>query len=221
MDDILTTTPGIRNDRQLMNKFGLVKKILLGFSMYIPFSRCKKTIYRLLGAHIGDNVYFGVGSLLLSDNFKNVSIGDDAFVAPGVLISVNHLDIGARTTIGYQCLFVGDYLSIGSGCNISNRSFVESSYAPVYIGDAVTIGAGAIVSSHDGAYRQTSDLPMKKGAIHIKNRAFIGNNAIILPCIEIGERAIIGAGAVVTKNVEPGVVVGGVPARIIKTGPVN
>lgn len=56
---------------------------------------------------------------------------------------------------------------------------------------------------------------MKAEPVVIKDRAFIGNNAVILPGIEIGEQAIVGAGAVVTKNVEPRTIVAGVPARVI------
>ena len=214
---VMTSDPSLRDDRQLLDKFSLRKKILLGFALYIPFSLVKKAIFKHYGAHIGKNVFFGPGSIVLSNDFKNITIGDNSFVGPGVMMSVNHLVIGPDSTIGYQCLFVGDYLNIGSGCNISNRSFIESSYAPVTLGNSVTIGASAIISSHDGAYTQTFGHEMKKKAIHIKNGAFIGNSAILLPGIEIGEQAIVGAGAVVTKSVESGVVVAGVPARIIKT----
>jgi UDP-2-acetamido-3-amino-2,3-dideoxy-glucuronate N-acetyltransferase len=217
----LVTSPALRDDRQLLRKIGLVPKILLGFSMYIPVSWFKITVFKLLGAQIGENVYIGPGSLLLSGDFHNVAIGDGVFLAPGVMISVNNLTVGAGTTIGYQCLFVGDHLTIGAGCNISNRSFIESSYAPVSIGDSVTIAASVIISSHDGAYRQTYGLDMKKEAVRINKGAFIGNNAIILPGIEVGEQAIVGAGAVVTKNVGPRSVVAGVPARIIKPPPRN
>jgi acetyltransferase-like isoleucine patch superfamily enzyme len=212
----MTLTPPLRDDRQKLNNLSFVTKILLGVALYIPSSWFKKTVFNLLGSHIGKNVYFGPGSMLISNDFKNITIEDDTFVAPGVMLYVNHLIIGAHSTIGYQCLFVGDHMSIGSDCNISNRSFIESSYAPVSIGNSVTIGASAIISSHDGAYRQTFGLQMKKKPISIKNGAFIGNNAIILPGIEIGERAIVGAGAVVTKSVESGVVVAGVPARLIE-----
>lgn len=206
----------LRDDRQLLNNLHLGSKILLGFSMYIPFSWFKTMVFRLLGANIGKNVYFGPGSMLISRDFHNVTIGDGAFIAPGVMMYVNRLSIGAHSTIGYQCLLVGENMSIGSECNISNRSLIESSYAPVSIENNVTIAASCIISSHDGAYRQTYGFQMKKQPISIKNRAFIGNNAIILPGIEIGECAIVGAGAVVTKSVESRVVVAGVPARVIK-----
>jgi acetyltransferase-like isoleucine patch superfamily enzyme len=184
--------------------------------MYIPFSWFKITVLKILGAEIGKNVYFGPGSLLISGDFHNVRLGNDVFVAPGVMMHVNHLSVGAQSTIGYQCLLVGEHMSIGSGCNISNRSFIESTYAPVSIGNNVTIAASCIISSHDGAYRQTYGLPMKKGPVSIKDRAFIGNNAIILPGVVVGEQAIVGAGAVVTKSVEAKAVVAGIPARVMK-----
>jgi acetyltransferase-like isoleucine patch superfamily enzyme len=57
---------------------------------------------------------------------------------------------------------------------------------------------------------------MKKAPIVIRRRAFIGNNAIVLPGIEIGEKAIVGAGAVVTRRVEGQSIVGGVPATVIR-----
>ena len=213
----MVSTPSLNDDRQILNNLSFVTKILLGFAMFIPFSWFKKMIFQFLGAQIGKNVFFGPGSMLISNNFKNVIIEDDAFISPGVMISVNHLYIGAYSGIGYQSLLVGDYLTIGSGCNISSRSYIESSYAPISIENNVTIGTSAIITSHDGAYKQTYGCEMKKQPVSIKKGAFIGNNAIILPGIDIGEQAIIGAGAVVTKSVKSKVVVVGVPARIIKS----
>jgi acetyltransferase-like isoleucine patch superfamily enzyme len=212
----MTSDSLVRDDRNILNNLHIFKKILLGCSMYIPFSWFKITVLKILGAEIGKNVYFGPGSLLISGDFHNVRPGNDVFVAPGVMMHVNHLSVGAQSTIGYQCLLVGEHMSIGSGCNISNRSFIESTYAPVSIGNNVTIAASCIISSHDGAYRQTYGLPMKKGPVSIKDRAFIGNNAIILPGVVVGEQAIVGAGAVVTKSVEAKAVVAGIPARVMK-----
>lgn len=56
----------------------------------------------------------------------------------------------------------------------------------------------------------------KKGVI-IKNNAWIGTGAIIMPNITVGEFSIIGAGSVVTKDVPPYTVVAGVPAKVIRT----
>lgn len=57
----------------------------------------------------------------------------------------------------------------------------------------------------------------RKGAIDIGADAWIGSGAVILPGISIGEGAVVGANSVVTKNVLPYTVAGGVPARFIKT----
>ncbi|MHA1988981.1 MAG: DapH/DapD/GlmU-related protein, partial [Promethearchaeota archaeon] len=55
-----------------------------------------------------------------------------------------------------------------------------------------------------------------KGTIELQNDCWIGAGAIVMPNITIGERAIVGAGAVVTKDVPPDTVVAGVPAKVIK-----
>jgi acetyltransferase-like isoleucine patch superfamily enzyme len=57
----------------------------------------------------------------------------------------------------------------------------------------------------------------KKGKIVIEKDAWIGTGAVILPNITIGEFAIVGANSVVTKDVPPYTVVGGVPAKKLKT----
>lgn len=208
-----------RDDRKLLGKLGIVKQLLLGIAMYVPSSWIKKLIFRALGARIGKNVYFGPGSLLISSDFSRVSIEDGVFIAPGALINVERLSIGSDAHLGYQCLLVGHEMEIGSGCNISNRAFIESAYAPVKIMDGATIAAGVIVSSHDGSYMHTGGGAMKKSPIVIGKNAFIGNGAIVLPGIEVGERAIVGAGAVVTKSVRGSAVVAGIPARAIALKP--
>ena len=57
----------------------------------------------------------------------------------------------------------------------------------------------------------------KKGTITIKKDAWIGTGAVILPDVEIGEGAVVGANSVVTKNVPPYTIVGGIPAKKIST----
>jgi UDP-2-acetamido-3-amino-2,3-dideoxy-glucuronate N-acetyltransferase len=212
----MTERQNERDDRQTLKNISFAKKILLGLSMYIPSSSFKKTVLKLLGAHIGKNVYFGPGSLVLSNDYTGVHIEDNVFVAPGALINVNKITIGKNSHLGYQCLMVGESLKIGSRCNISNRTFIECSYSPITLEDDVTIGASAMISSHDGSYRQVYGLEMKAAPIYIRKKAFIGNNAIVLPGVVINEKAIIGAGAVVTKDVFPNSVTAGVPARELK-----
>jgi len=204
-----------RDDRRSFKGMGVFQKVLLGIALYCPFSSVKKGIFQILGAKIGKNVYMGPGSVIISRDYSKVILGESVFIAPGVVINVNTLRIGERSHIGYQSLLVGDILSIGKRCNINNRVFIESTYAPVALDDDVTVAASVIISSHDGAYQQARGGEMKAAPISVRDHAFIGNGAIMLPGVTIGRRCIVGAGAVVTKNCNEDLVIVGVPARVL------
>jgi len=86
----------------------------------------------------------------------------------------------------------------------------------VVIGDNFVSAPGSIILAHDASlFRHTGCYRVEKTIIG--NNVFLGANATVLPGVEIGDGAIIGAGAVVTKNVEPHTVVAGNPARFICT----
>ena len=69
-----------------------------------------------------------------------------------------------------------------------------------------------IAGSQDHRYKQ---LPDKGGKITVEDYAYIGCNVVILPGITVGEGSVIGAGAVVTEDVNPYTIIGGVPAKEI------
>ena len=87
----------------------------------------------------------------------------------------------------------------------------------ITIGDGALIGHNVVLATinHDLEPEHRADLWLKP--IHIGKNAWIGANATILAGVSIGENAVVAAGAVVTKDVPDGVMVGGVPAKIIKT----
>ena len=88
----------------------------------------------------------------------------------------------------------------------------------IKIGDRVAIAPGATFiadSDPNNSKLNTIEKYLVKGEIIIKDDAWIGSNAIILPNITIGEKAIVGAGSVVTKNVEDNTIVAGNPAKVI------
>jgi len=133
--------------------------------------------------------------------------------------------IGDGTTIWQFCLVL-EKARIGKNCNINFNVFIEND---VIIGDKVTIKPG--VQIWDGLRIEdnvfigpnatfTNDLlprskhyPEKFAETHIRKSASIGANATVLAGIEIGEYAMIGAGSVVTTNVDPFTLVYGNPAR--------
>lgn len=92
----------------------------------------------------------------------------------------------------------------------------------IYIGNNVEVASGVRFVVHDAIHSVFNNLPGNKdhynehiGKIEIGNNVFIGAGTIILSPVKIGDNVIVAAGAVVNKDVPPGTVVGGVPARVI------
>ncbi|HUM64381.1 MAG TPA: acyltransferase [Chitinophagaceae bacterium] len=150
--------------------------------------------------------------------------------------SLNNVTVGENVRIfnfvnAYGCSIddnskVGAFVEIqkgvfiGKNCKISSHSFLCEG---VHIEDNVFIGHGVMFTNDlfpratnaDGS--QQTDADWKVIETHVKKGASIGSNATILCGITIGENALVGAGAVVTKDVPPNTVVAGSPAKIIKT----
>lgn len=111
----------------------------------------------------------------------------------------------------------GGFVSIGDRCSIlPSTSFLDPAYTR--IGNNVHFATCSIVG-HDGSagmLEAAYGVPLDAtGPVDIRDNVFIGHQAIVLPGVTIGPDAIVAAGAVVTSDVPPGSVVGGVPARVI------
>jgi len=106
---------------------------------------------------------------------------------------------------------------IGEHCCIL-RSTTITDPAYVSIGNNVVLSTCALIG-HDGSIAMLNRAYGKRldavGKIDIRDNVFIGYGAIVLPGVTIGPNAIVAAGAVVTRDVEPGQIVGGVPAKPI------
>lgn len=113
----------------------------------------------------------------------------------------------------WRRLRLGNNVSIQNNCYLSCEGGLE-------IGENVSIGHGTSILTTEHSYQDHS-IPIKNQPIvfkatKISNNVWIGAKATILAGITIGEGAIIGAGSVVTKNVEKNAIVAGVPAKLIK-----
>jgi maltose O-acetyltransferase len=103
-------------------------------------------------------------------------------------------------------VYLGDRNVLNFGCLLDGRVY------PIHIGNDVSIGPEATILTlgHDP---QSPDFADKGGEVVIGNHAWIAYRAIILPGVRIGEGAVVAAGAVVTRDVEPFAIVAGSPAR--------
>jgi UDP-2-acetamido-3-amino-2,3-dideoxy-glucuronate N-acetyltransferase len=131
-------------------------------------------------------------------NLYGCTIGDDSRVGSFVEIQKNSI-IGAR-------------------CKISSHTFICEG---VTIEDEVFVGHGVMFTNDrwpratnpDGSPMSEED--WKVVSTRVRRRASIGSNVTVVPGVTIGEHALVGAGAVVTKDVPDFAIVAGVPARII------
>ena len=94
---------------------------------------------------------------------------------------------------------------------------------PLPIGQSVAIGPNCVIYSHDHTYDSDAPAawkgPLITKPVTIKDHAWIGSGVTILPGVTVGERAVIAAGSVVTKDVQPNSVYAGIPAKKIKDIP--
>lgn len=113
-----------------------------------------------------------------------------------------YTDCGKNIHIGRNVFFNG-------GCRFQDQG-------GIYIDDGALIGPMVVLATlnHEQNPEYRGDLFPKP--IHIGKNVWIGANATVLPGVTIGDGVIVAAGAVVAKDVLPGVIVGGVPAKIIK-----
>ncbi len=109
-------------------------------------------------------------------------------------------------------------LRVGSEVHIGPDALLDLT-APIHIGDRATVSMRACVVTHlnigNGELRAL--YPPKKGGVTIEEGAYLGANVTVLHGVTIGKGALVAAGAVVTKNVPPSVLVAGVPARRVKS----
>ena len=107
----------------------------------------------------------------------------------------------------------GKNVKIGKRVVIMNNSLFMSA-GGITIEDDVLVAANAQLISNNHAPEDHQILICKP--IVLKRNCWIGAGATILPGVTVGENAIVGAGAVVTKDVAPNTIVGGIPAKLIK-----
>jgi len=151
-------------------------------------------------------------------------------IAPRSLLRLfwqKQLHIWARTCIPPDLrlwMYRAMGITIGQHVFIGLDTYLDCQFPElIVIEDDVTISFRVTVIVHDDARRMTH---VEAGAgagtvapVRLRRGCYLGAGCMLLPGMTIGERAVVAAGAVVTKDVPPGAIVAGVPARILRTIP--
>lgn len=168
-------------------------------------SRLSAVFLRLLGARIGP------GCAL-----KGIRVPQNPF----------DIEIGRGTTLDNHVILLalGDKsarprIAIGSGV-YCNRFTMFDATERIEVGDDTMIGPGCYITDHDHGFapnQRVRDQPLVSLPTRIGKDCWLGAHVTVLKGVTIGDGAIIAAGAVVTKDVPPGSVAAGVPARVIRS----
>lgn len=153
-------------------------------------------------AHIGEGVVLEHGVLVFHP--ETITIADNVYVGHQTILKGYHentMKIGPDSWIGQQCFLhsaggveIGSTVGIGPGVKIITSTHAATAMPAPIMGGALTFGP-----------------------VRIDDGCDIGIGAIILPGVTLGRGVQVGAGAVVTRDVAPGQVVAGVPARSMGT----
>ncbi|MBN1195543.1 MAG: hypothetical protein JXA08_09410 [Methanomicrobiaceae archaeon] len=193
-----------------------ILKLFMKLFSYFP-SEIKLYIYKILGANIGKNVELGFGSLIIpfDSDFKKIRINDNVTIRDNVTISGKNIffddwtEIKNNTVVwGQSDITMGKHSYIDQHCLLDLRR-------DIVVEDGAGIGANSWLYTHGVWHSILDGAPTNYGPIFIRKNAWVAANVFIMPNITIGEDAIVGARAVITKNVGQGCVVAGNPAKEI------
>lgn len=176
--------------------------------IYLHSQWIRNTFYKCdMSSHIGMNVSIWGGN--------KIEIGNHTGILDNCMIE-------AWTVKGFESkhiqIKIGDRCSIGEYCHLTSVNKIE-------IGNNVLTGRFVLISDNDHGTTDLEDLYkspfdreiVSKGPVIIHDNVWIGDKVSILSGVEIGEGSVIAANSVVTNNVPAYCVVGGIPAKIIKS----
>lgn len=165
--------------------------------------RMRRALWRALAKHVGDGLRLGAGvGFTHAETFEigaGVFVGDYSYLQGrigGTCVIGHHVWIGPQSYFDARDLIIGDYVGWGPGAKVLGSAHTGSPAGVPFI---------------------QTDLEIKP--VRIGAWADVGVNAVILPGVTLGKGSIVGAGAVVAKDVAPFAVVAGVPATFLHWRP--
>jgi acetyltransferase-like isoleucine patch superfamily enzyme len=151
------------------------------------------------------------------DQRSGYRLDPTAYIAESAHVIADRLSVGERSTIAAGCVLRGE-VSIGAHTSLNAGA---STIGRVTIGSGVRIATGAVLVGENHRF-DDPDVPialqgLSSEGVVVEDDVWIGANVTVVDGVLIGAHSVIGAGAVVTRDVPAWSVVGGVPARVLRT----
>jgi len=159
------------------------------------------------------------------EDHPGVTIGKDVRIHPAARIELgsrSKLTIGDGSSIGPMAVLRPKdfHMIIGPNCSVNDYTML---YDNLVLGRGVRIGAHSLIipENHTFATRAKYiyEQPCEFKGVVFEDDVWVGSNVVVLDGVRVGKGAILAAGCVVTRDVPPYTIVGGVPARVIKERP--
>lgn len=196
----------------LLHFFWNQKIVFLIYTLKREFvTYLKRSSFKFFGA----KSVIGTNSMILKPQYISIGIGSSLGNRTTLACYDNIKDLSGK--------LYSPYIQIGNGVSIGEDAHI-SCINKILIGDNVLTGKKVLISdnAHGASIKDLLNAApltrplVSKGPVIIEDNVWIGEKASILPGVHIGKGAIIGANAVVTKDVPPYSIVAGIPAIIIK-----
>ncbi len=151
---------------------------------------------------------------------ETVVLGEGCFVAPEAAIFG---EPGRPVILGHRCAiaahaFLHGPITLGDDVSVNARASLDGGAKGIHIGRGTRIASGTSIYAFDHGMdpgREIRGQPVTSKGIRIGEDVWIGANAGITDGVTVGDHAVVAMGAVVTRDVPPWAIVGGVPARIL------
>lgn len=153
--------------------------------------------------------------------FANIQLGTNVQIDPSA--SVNNVILHDNVRIAKRCSIfgaAGNLLEIGEGSYIGMNTIINGFAAKVTIGANVSIAQNVNMMADSGPNASLPLqrlFPIEKAAITIGNHCWIGASAIIMPAVQLGDYCIVAANTYLNKSFPSYSIIGGTPARLIRS----
>ncbi len=152
---------------------------------------------------------------------ENIILGRNIIIDPST--SINNIIIGDNVKVSKRCSLFGgteNLLEIGTDTTVAMNTIINGLSAKIKIGSNVSIAQNVNIMTDSGpnaSQKMQLIFPIEKGPVTIGNHVWIGASVIIMPNIIIDDYCIVAANSYVNKSFPPFSIIGGSPAKLIRT----